>query len=116
MYTDQLPEEFLDYLRTERTNRSDDTLCCYELAHYEWVQMDLILSDADPNKRICWSIEAARTGPDSWKSIRLPMDCCNCWARIRKSVAGTRCPKLSEVWITQPQSTQWRPDAACFSG
>jgi hypothetical protein len=43
----RLPEEFLDYLHSERGVLAEDPPYLYELAHYEWVELALTLSDAD---------------------------------------------------------------------
>jgi hypothetical protein len=43
----RLAEEFLTYLRQERDGADEDPAFLYELAHYEWVELALTLSDAD---------------------------------------------------------------------
>lgn len=43
----RLPEEFLDYLQSKRGVLPEDPPFLYELAHYEWVELALTLSDAD---------------------------------------------------------------------
>jgi hypothetical protein len=43
----RLAEEFLDYLEHERGAREQDYPFLLELAHYEWVELALTLSDAD---------------------------------------------------------------------
>ncbi len=48
----ELPREFLKYLETERENK-DDPPFLYELAHYEWVELALEVSDRD--NEINWS-------------------------------------------------------------
>jgi hypothetical protein len=47
----ELPQEFLDYLGHERDANSADPPFLLELAHYEWVELALSVSDdqADPN-------------------------------------------------------------------
>ncbi len=46
LFTD-LAEEFLDYLEQERSATETDYPFMLELAHYEWVELALTLSDAD---------------------------------------------------------------------
>ena len=81
----RLAEEFLDYLEQERGARAEDYPFLLELAHYEWVELALTLSDADqelppldPNgdlldahpliSPLAWSLSYAypvhRIGPD----------------------------------------------------
>jgi hypothetical protein len=43
----RLAEEFLDYLEQERAPSEEDYPFMLELAHYEWVELALTLSDAD---------------------------------------------------------------------
>jgi hypothetical protein len=43
----RLAEEFLNYLEQERTPAEQDYPFMLELAHYEWVELALTLSDAD---------------------------------------------------------------------
>ncbi len=43
----RLAEEFIDYLEHERKPVAEDPPFLLELAHYEWVEMALTLSDAD---------------------------------------------------------------------
>ena len=43
----RLAEEFLDYLEQERTHTEADYPFMLELAHYEWVELALTLSDAE---------------------------------------------------------------------
>jgi hypothetical protein len=43
----RLAEEFLDYLEQERTPTEQDFPFLLELAHYEWVELALTLSEAD---------------------------------------------------------------------
>lgn len=43
----RLGEEFLRYLQQERGERADDPPYLAELAHYEWVELVLTLSEAD---------------------------------------------------------------------
>jgi hypothetical protein len=44
----RLGEEFLAYLRDERGERAGDPPFLAELAHYEWVELALTLSEAEP--------------------------------------------------------------------
>ncbi|PLY15295.1 MAG: DUF2063 domain-containing protein [Sedimenticola sp.] len=46
-YFSKLPEAFLNYLEQERTPQSDDPDFLIELAHYEWVELALSISDQD---------------------------------------------------------------------
>lgn len=41
----EIPREFLDYLRNTRGNREDDFPFLLELAHYEWAELALSISD-----------------------------------------------------------------------
>ena len=43
----EIPEEFLHYLVEERSEHPDDPPFLAELAHYEWVEMALALSDEE---------------------------------------------------------------------
>lgn len=45
----EIGREFLDYLEQERGARADDPPFLAEVAHYEWVELALAVSDADPN-------------------------------------------------------------------
>jgi len=45
----ELPQEFLDYLQNERGTVSDDPPFLLELAHYEWVELALSISEEDPD-------------------------------------------------------------------
>lgn len=46
----EIPEEFITYLREERQSEADDPAFLLELAHYEWVELALDISDAEiPN-------------------------------------------------------------------
>src|SRR5262245_16155048 len=42
----QVPDEFLDYLEKERKPTKEDPRFLKDLAHYEWVELDLFVSDA----------------------------------------------------------------------
>jgi hypothetical protein len=44
----RLGEEFLDYLRRERGQVAGDPPYLAELAHYEWVELELTLCEAEP--------------------------------------------------------------------
>jgi len=41
----EIPEEFITYLREERQSEADDPAFLLELAHYEWVELELDISD-----------------------------------------------------------------------
>ena len=43
----QIPGEFLGYLESERVNRPEDPAFLKHLAHYEWVELALDVSDAE---------------------------------------------------------------------
>mgnify|MGYP006281072391 CR=1 FL=1 len=43
-----IPEEFLDYLARERTAQPHDPAFLLELAHYEWVELALEVSELEP--------------------------------------------------------------------
>jgi hypothetical protein len=45
----ELPEELLSYLRTERGDHPEDPPFMLELAHYEWVELALQISDDEPD-------------------------------------------------------------------
>ncbi|KAA6184190.1 DUF2063 domain-containing protein [Thiohalocapsa marina] len=45
----ELAQEFLDYLGNERTPAAEDPPFLLELAHYEWVELALSVSDEDPD-------------------------------------------------------------------
>ena len=42
----EIPREFLGWLQNERTARADDLPFLHELAHYEWVELALTISEA----------------------------------------------------------------------
>lgn len=44
----EIAEEFLDYLRNERGARPEDLAFLLELAHYEWVELALAVSETEP--------------------------------------------------------------------
>jgi len=46
-YFARVVEEFLDWLANERGDHPDDPPFILELAHYEWVELDLEISEAD---------------------------------------------------------------------
>jgi hypothetical protein len=41
----EIPREFLNWLRAERTAQADDVPYLYELAHYEWVELALSVAE-----------------------------------------------------------------------
>ncbi|MCK5383157.1 MAG: putative DNA-binding domain-containing protein, partial [Gammaproteobacteria bacterium] len=41
----EIPREFLSWLENERTAQADDLPFLYELAHYEWVELALSISE-----------------------------------------------------------------------
>ncbi|MGD8795402.1 MAG: putative DNA-binding domain-containing protein [Thiohalophilus sp.] len=45
----EMPREFLHYLEHERTPADDDPPFLFQLAHYEWVELALSLSDLEPD-------------------------------------------------------------------
>jgi hypothetical protein len=45
----EISQELLDYLQNERTADPDDPPFLLELAHYEWVELALSVSDEEPN-------------------------------------------------------------------
>lgn len=45
----ELAQEFLDYLRHERESEPGDPAFLLELAHYEWVELALSISEDDPD-------------------------------------------------------------------
>jgi hypothetical protein len=45
----ELSQEFLDYLQNERETEPEDPPFLLELAHYEWVELALAVSDEDPD-------------------------------------------------------------------
>ena len=52
----EIPREFLNWLENERTPREDDLPFLHELAHYEWVELALSISEE--------STDAADVNPD----------------------------------------------------
>jgi hypothetical protein len=61
----RLAEEFLDFLQRERGQVEGDPPFLVELAHYEWVELEITLRDADP-------LPLEMTAPDlSQSRIRL---------------------------------------------
>jgi hypothetical protein len=46
----QIPEEFIDYLQKERRERSEDPPYLKHLAHYEWIELDLFVSEAEVDR------------------------------------------------------------------
>lgn len=46
-YFIDIPKEFLEYLQVERTAKPDDLLFLLELAHYEWIEMDVAYSTGE---------------------------------------------------------------------
>jgi uncharacterized protein len=55
----ELAQEFLDYLHRERGDWPDDPPFLLELAHYEWVELALLIAPDDPG-----SPDAPDCGPD----------------------------------------------------
>lgn len=53
----EIPEEFLAYLQNERQCTTDFPFLA-ELAHYEWVEMALSISDAETTQMLCEKIES----------------------------------------------------------
>ncbi len=45
----EMPQEFLEYLQDERGQRDDDPDWLLELAHYEWVELALAISEDEPD-------------------------------------------------------------------
>ncbi len=45
----EMPQEFLEYLQKERGQRENDPDWLLELAHYEWVELALAVSDDEPD-------------------------------------------------------------------
>jgi uncharacterized protein len=45
----ELPQEFLDFLSNERAGKVSDPPFLLELAHYEWVDLALLISDEEPD-------------------------------------------------------------------
>lgn len=48
-YFPQMPSEFVDYLQNEREAQPEDPPFMIELAHYEWMELVLSLSDEEPD-------------------------------------------------------------------
>ncbi len=48
----EISREFLDYLQNERGLHPEDPPFLGELAHYEWVELALSISDADPRESL----------------------------------------------------------------
>lgn len=55
----ELAQEFLDYLHRERGPRPEDPPFLLELAHYEWVELALLIAPDDPS-----SPDTPDSGPD----------------------------------------------------
>jgi len=51
-YFHQMPAEFVDYLQNEREAQPDDPPFMLELAHYEWMELVLSLSDEEPDWQV----------------------------------------------------------------
>jgi hypothetical protein len=68
----EIPREFLAWLKNKRTGQTDDLPFLYELAHYEWVELALSISeetldqdDVNPEGDLLTGIPALyRIGPD----------------------------------------------------
>jgi hypothetical protein len=52
-YFHRIAMEFLEWLRDERGSAPEDPPFLLELAHYEWLEMELLFSDADRQHREC---------------------------------------------------------------
>jgi len=61
-YFAEIPEEFIDYLQNQRGSRPEDPPFLLELAHYEWVEMALSISQQEPLE-------------DSKRLAENPLDC-----------------------------------------
>ncbi len=48
----EMPQEFLGYLANERGERGEDPPWLFELAHYEWVELALAVSDEEPDLKM----------------------------------------------------------------
>lgn len=48
-YFHQMPSEFVDYLQNERGTEQEDPPFMIELAHYEWMELVVSLSDENPD-------------------------------------------------------------------
>lgn len=46
-YYRQLPNEFMQYLQTERQKSPDDPAFLLELAHFEWVELELLVAETE---------------------------------------------------------------------
>ena len=49
-YYRQIPDEFVQYLQQER-KRADDWPFLAELAHFEWIELQLSIAEAEPVTR-----------------------------------------------------------------
>ena len=120
-YLFEISEEFLAYLQNERGTTETDPPFLLELAHYEWVEQALLISDAvlpaenpllldDPLSQTIYLSELAwplayrfpvhRIGPDY--QPRLSAGGTNFFARLPRSgrsgeVSGDRLRRLSPV-------------------
>jgi len=48
----EISQEFIHYLQHERKENNSDPIFMLELAHYEWVEMAVLISDADKDQPI----------------------------------------------------------------
>ena len=46
-YFTSIPEHFIEYLNADRDNAIDDPIFIQELAHYEWIEMVLMLAEGE---------------------------------------------------------------------
>jgi hypothetical protein len=46
----EIPREFLGWLKNERTGQADDLPFLYELAHHEWTELALSISEESPDQ------------------------------------------------------------------
>ncbi len=49
-YFSSIPEQFIEYLNTDRTGNADDFPFMQELAHYEWIEMVLELAEGEAHQ------------------------------------------------------------------
>ena len=67
----QLPQEFLDLLQNEYTLQGDDYPFLIELAHYEYIELALSISE-DAN-------DMAGIDPDGDLTVNVPVRSALCW-------------------------------------
>ncbi len=68
-----IPREFVDYLRTERTPAPEDPPFLAELAHYEWVELALTLAEDPPADEALDSAGDLLGGVPVWSSTAWPL-------------------------------------------